>query len=66
MDIDIDIDPNTKPWYQSKTVQLAALTIGMSAMDALNSGLGWRQIVGASLGAGFGVLRLVTTKPIGK
>jgi hypothetical protein len=55
-----------KEWWKSKTIQLGAITFAMAALDALQSGVGWRQVVMAGVGALSIYLRTVTTQAVGK
>jgi len=63
---------NAKPWYQSRTVWIGILEIGIGVAglvaDQLTSGQDWTPvsimaIIGGSLTI---VLRVITEKPLGK
>lgn len=53
-----------KSWLESKFLMLAVLTIASAGIDAVASGLGWRQVVIAIIGALIVVLRAYTDGPV--
>lgn len=51
-----------KKWYESKLIGLGAVAVLGAAADGLSTGMTWRQIAVASLGAVVIVLRAWFTK----
>ena len=57
---------STKPWWQSKTFVTGVCIVAMSVVEAIVSGLTWRQCVGVAIGTAVAVFRAVATKKLTK
>lgn len=55
-----------KKWYNSRLIQLGGAAVLSAVADGVLHGWGWRQIVWTALGALVVVLRVDTTKAVGK
>jgi len=57
---------NKKPWWQSKTFLTGCTIVLLSAVEAINSGLSWREAVGMVLGSAVVAFRAVAKTELTK